>query len=333
MNNNKRLSVTKIVMASLLVIFAGCTISSAAPSPLSEEPSGISTIVANHTLSATRTSPPATQATSPTLAVTSIPSSTPTPTAQPAATELPKAIPTPPGTSLTEQVLWLYETNNGCQLPCWWGITPGQTTWNTAEQFFNLFASTILSASTSSPNSRSYSPIIPLPLEVFHENTVSPIYSARNGIVIHIGTDVSMGNTPPGYLTQYMLSTFLTTYGQPSEVWLSTYSASYSDLPFRVALFYPTQGIVALYSDNGIKQGGLVHGCPQQGPVKFLSLWDPSMEELTFDVLKSRTSAFNVDFISLEEATGMDVITFYETFKNPGNSTCLETPAHLWPTS
>jgi len=331
MRNCKRLSVTKIVMTALLLILAGCTASSTALTPPGEGLSDISTIVTSLTPLSTRPLTSATQTPSPTTILTSTSAATPVPTDQPTTTETPIAISTPPGTSLTRQVLWLYETNNGCQLPCWWGITPGQTTWNTAERFFNLFASTILSASTSSPNSMSYSPIIPLPSEVFREDTVSPIYSVRDGIVGQIGTRVSIGNTPPGYLTQYMLSTFLTTYGQPSEVWVSTYSAPYSDLPFRVALFYPAQGIAALYSDNGVRQGELVHGCPQQGPVGFLSLWDPSMQELTFDVLKSRTSAFNVEFLSLEESTGMDVTTFYETFKNADNTTCLQTPTDLWP--
>jgi hypothetical protein len=131
---------------------------------------------------------------------------------------------------------------------------------------------------------------------------------------------------------QYMLDTFLRTYGEPTEVWLSTYSGPFehNDLPFRVLLVYPLQGIAALYSDNGIKQGEATHGCPQQDPVSVLSLWDPLLD-LSFEEIKNSSAAFNVDFLSLEESTGMDMTTFYETFKNPDNTTCLETPANLWP--
>lgn len=318
-------------MASLLVIFAGCTVSSAAPTPLSEEPSGISTIVASHTPSATRTLIPGTQMPSPTPTLTSTPSPTPVPTDQPTVTETPIAIPTPPGTSLTEQVLWLYETNNGCQLPCWWGITPGQTEWSIAEEFLNRFDEDIYSTS-STPGRAYYGVLIPLPTKVFGEDWSELGIVVQNGVINHIRTRVSMSNTPPGYLTQYTLSTFLTTYGQPAEVWLSTYSAPYSDLPFQVVLFYPALGIAASYGSNGIKQGEVVSACPQQGLVGFLSLWDPSLA-LTFEEVKSSAAVYNVDFLSLEDSTEMDVTTFYETFKNPDNSTCLETPAHLWPTS
>ncbi len=33
----------------------------------------------------------------------------------------------------------------------------------------------------------------------------------------------------------------------------------------------------------------------------------------------------------LAQATEMDIETFYQTFKNPNNTECLETPAELWP--
>jgi len=33
----------------------------------------------------------------------------------------------------------------------------------------------------------------------------------------------------------------------------------------------------------------------------------------------------------LEEATGMTVETFYETYRDPANDPCIETPRDLWP--
>lgn len=38
----------------------------------------------------------------------------------------------------------LYETNNGCLLPCWWGITPGKTTWEQTKDLLSPFVSQIL---------------------------------------------------------------------------------------------------------------------------------------------------------------------------------------------
>ena len=114
-------------------------------------------------------------------------------------------------------------------------------------------------------------------------------------------------------------------------MWLSTSFGPFehNELPFRVALFYSDLGIAALYSDNGIKQEGVVSGCPQQDPVSVLSLWNPQLD-LTFEQVVSGSSGFNVDYLSLEESTDMDVIIFYETFKQSDNTTCLETVAELW---
>lgn len=45
---------------------------------------------------------------------------------------LPTEIPTLPFNEAREQSTELLQNNNNCKLPCWWGITPGQTTWQDA---------------------------------------------------------------------------------------------------------------------------------------------------------------------------------------------------------
>lgn len=269
-------------------------------------------------LSATKT-PPATPDSTPTITVSPVPASA-----------TPHPIPTPPGDEATEQVLWLFETNNGCQLPCWWGITPGETEWSTAEEFFNTFVPSVY-ISSSTPDQVVYEPVIPLPTTVFAEERMNLGVVVRNGIVEYINSRVSIGNTPPGYLTTYLLPEFLGAYGQPAEVWLSTYPAAFenNELPFVIVLFYPEQGIAVLYFAFGSREGEIVRGCPQQGPASFLSLWHAPLNYAFADIQK-RAAVYNADFLALEEATALDVNTFYETFKDADNTTCLETPAALW---
>ena len=272
---------------------------------------------------------------SPTLSPTEVPvtvmaTATLGTTATPPPTTVVPFISTPVGDGEREQILWLYETNNNCQLPCWWGIVPGQTEWQVAEDFLNRFDKNIYRAS-SPPEGMYYSVSIPLPLEIFIEEQTELSVLAQNNIIEIIDTRVSIGDTPPGYLTQYELSVFLTTYGQPSEVWLSTHSSPFEhdELPFSVALLYRDQGIVALYSDNGIKQGDMIHGCPQHNPATALSLWSPA-QNITLEGVISGFAVFNRDFLPLEESTEINAVTFYEVFKVPDNTTCLETPANLW---
>ncbi len=70
-----------------------------------------------------------------------LPTSTPTPTSSPmlpTATPSPTLTPMPPtitpiptlaASARPTLVREMLKTNGGCELPCWWGITPGQTDW------------------------------------------------------------------------------------------------------------------------------------------------------------------------------------------------------------
>lgn len=61
---------------------------------------------------------------------------TPAPTLPPTPTLTPW--PTYPPDEALAKVLELFETNAGCQLPCWWGIIPGETPWDVAQNFYLL---------------------------------------------------------------------------------------------------------------------------------------------------------------------------------------------------
>src|SRR5690242_550646 len=67
------------------------------------------------------------------LEISSSPVFTPvTATASETPSPFPSPIPTLDTASARQQVLKLFETNNGCHLPCWWGIIPGKTKWDDA---------------------------------------------------------------------------------------------------------------------------------------------------------------------------------------------------------
>lgn len=86
-------------------------------------------------------------------------------------------------------IVRLLETNGGCELPCWWGITPGETTWEEAER--------LLSAAGVYPNEYTPTPDLVssgwkwygLPDSFFVARGVlqsSFEFDARKGIVEHI---------------------------------------------------------------------------------------------------------------------------------------------------
>lgn len=232
--------------------------------------------------------------------------------------------PTLPPDEAQALLLDLLQNNAGCRLPCWWGFTPGRTSWQVAESYLSTFAFAIKRG--SSVERPLYSVYFIVPEEIFPVALIHN-YKVIDGSIQRI--EVILGSVPT-----YNLSAFLSTYGMPSEVWLRTYNqAREGDLPFDTVLFYPEQGILTRYDSQADDLGEQITGCPQQKPALVLSLWSPE-RQLTFAEATSETIEIREDgwlYHPLQEATGMDVETFYQTFKEANNSVCLETPAGLWP--
>lgn len=267
---------------------------------------------------------------SPTATVLLFPVTATPPAVLPTTIETRIPIPTPLGSLPKEKTLWLIETNNGCLLPCWWGIIPGQTEWVVAKEFLRGFAQNIYSSSPTSERAF-YEVFLFLPVKSFSRDHTQLDIVVQNKIVERMTINLPFTDSSTYSLTQYSLAGFLTTYGIPSEIWVSTYPAPFehNELPFDTVLFYPNLGVAALYYDNGIKQNDTIQGCPQQELVLVLKLWSTNLN-ITFGQLIMNSSIFGDYYLSLEESTGIGVSSFYETFREPDNTICLETPAELW---
>lgn len=263
-----------------------------------------------------------------TLTPSLTPSPAPTKTPRPTWTPKPTPLPTLPPDQAKAFAWELYQNNAGCQLPCWWGFTPGQTYWKTAEHFLAAFASRITILGSVADPVYTAEVTIRVPEEIY-ASTLRQFYIVENKIILEMEIETESA-------AAYKLPDFLIVYGEPSEVWLRTYSKSRErSLPFEVIIFYSQRGIVALFDViNAEEAGDQIHGCPQEAVSITLGLWSPE-RRLTFaEALDGRTNDWSFTdwpLRPLEEATSMSVETFYETFADPDNTTCLDTPADLWP--
>jgi hypothetical protein len=275
----------------------------------------------------------ATPSISPTVQFTIIPTLTPLPFPSNTSTLTPTNIQatwTPlPTLSLEEArayVVELLDTNLGCRLPCWWGITPGQTTWQAAKSFLDRF---VLHIGIGGDNiSFSAYVRVPLPYEVPYANELSQTYTIQEGIV----EEIKVYNWD--FATHYYLPEFLNTYGQPEEVWVRTYRQDHRGEPFELALFYPSQGILMNTPGGGGGgiEGNILRNCLRGMNWPFLYLWSPE-NQMTFIEAQRRYLSDPGEgyYLPLYDATGMTVEEFYENFRDPDTTTCLETPLDLWP--
>ena len=216
----------------------------------------------------------------------------------------------------------LLENNAGCRLPCWWGIVPGKTTWVEARHFLESFA--VYIGETGGVR-------VPLPSPYSDATYMEQGYFINNGIVENIR--IYNFNLAPNYY----LPKFLENYGQPSEVWIQTFSQEeIGQWNFTYYLFYIDKGILIEYGlatsiEDAIIDGNL-QNCLKYAESPLIYLWSPEQNKMSFQEAKHKfiPSANLPEPMSLMDATGMDVKTFFETFKNPDASACIQTPKDLW---
>lgn len=279
----------------------------------------------------------------------------PTFTLSPTATiELPTPTPWPtlPADEAKQMMLGLLEDNGGCRFPCWWGLTPGETSYLTIRSFLEKFE-TISIANIYSEYSF-YASWFPLEDDLILDVRVSGFFKLEppnnlDGLhvtmqvkrVIEGGFEVVWENPlNEQYLQIYRLPQILTTYGPPNQALVfgneAFGHANWSQ--FELVLDYADQGFVIWYTVLMEQVGNTYLGCMANAYTN-LYLWDP---ELTYTWAEGITRAsggedreiiddLNESFLPLEEATSMTLDEFYQTFQNPGNTTCLETPVELWP--
>jgi hypothetical protein len=269
-----------------------------------------------------------------TVSITPSPSSTPiiTPTATqpPSPTFTPTSITipshpisTPSAKENTEITLELLRTNNGCDLLCWWGIIPNQTSWSDAKKFLKQF-STIYERQPPS-EWFVYDIHSPLPLEFSEVYAVRTVYAIQEGIVKEIEA---------GYFDEktYHISSFLKKNGVPTRILVSTYSSdsglSPNNVPLSVDLYYPEKGINALYGTYATVTGTQIMGCLEK--ISDLFLWSPAEHNRSIDYILG-WDKHQIPYLDIKEATDMSVQEFYDQFVNSENPLCLQTTKNLWP--
>jgi hypothetical protein len=316
----------RLAWAAILLIASACSTAdtSATLTPLavpSETASSTPTpIVAPTTQAQLHTTVPTRSLTlTQTSSATRAPSTTTTPTWTPLPTLEPNAA--------QAKVTQLLEDNGGCRLPCWWGIIPDETYWDTAQHFQAAFAASIEQGASGFATEGGvtffeahYEVTYPISGDTFGGRNS---YTVRDGVIvfIHVGRSEAQLIFP--------LRQLLDSYGRPTEVLLKTYTnAPEAYLPFRIAVSYPEQGILAYYEYPALEVGDKMQGCPDAtGPE--LWLWAPAKKTVPRSVIEPPDT--NNPLRALDEVTDIDIEDFYQTFKAPNAKGCIETPARYWP--
>lgn len=273
---------------------------------------------------------------------THIPTSTPTPTptltpVTPSPTTTPTSPPTMTHQERNVYIRELQKANAGCQLPCWWGITPGKTSWKDAEEMLKHLGDRIVSNIEPDGSVIHGTSGFNYEGEELYYNRV---YIERDGIVdsIHIlsiaeSNEVAFQSIWESYDPRLLIRSF----GVPSQAWLRTTSEKYGDkgtTGYRLWLFYDHLGFVIRY-DGGVKHAPIYNICPtfENGTeridwIAFL-LQSPD-NQLPLERI-DQVGITDRYIRTLEDATGLSLEEFYQLFTQEEQPACFETPRNIWP--
>lgn len=318
-----------MLVASVLVYLAGC--STIPPSP------GRTPLPAIHTPSLRPISSPSPEPPTRTSPTPSPVLATHTPYPPPPTSTLAPALPPDQERAF---VVGMLETNGGCELPCWWGITPGETDWQTVRSLFASLGKRTndipYSDGTIGHGSRNFEVSHPEHLDHL-EYYVAHTFVERDGRVqsVEVKCEVFRDATSEQFARdwhRYSLDQVLTRYGLPSQVMLELWpNPPEPYYPYRLFVFYEHLGILIEYEGPAIP-GEPFRICPVFEQVNYLRLWLQSPERgIPLLQLANLDPLEQAQMLPLEEATGMDIQTFYETFRQAGTTACLESPAEIWP--
>ncbi len=223
------------------------------------------------------------------------------------------------------KIMDLLLNNAGCILPCWWGITPGITTWNEAKHFLEAFTE-IEGPSLQGIGDTLYKGYS----AKFHLN-------ARNYLISLITVDdivVEIALLPNVTKFGHQLPIILSNNGVPDQIWIAPMPETPGGPWYYLVLYYPEQGVLARYGGKAsllIKTGSdgkpIITGiniCPVGiGP----ELWLKAPN--TFSGVYDSPALGGPDFTNLLrqiDVTGMNVNDFYNRFRNADSTTCFVVP-------
>lgn len=234
----------------------------------------------------------------------------------------------------------LLRTNSGCQLPCWWGIEPGKTTWDETEQFIQQFGG-VTSVFQREGN------------EIYHStggfdlnreyiyNRIS--FFELNGVIISIEVHGIGYQNPSKFSelwTPYTPEKLIPEYGPPTRVWLQSIKTVVEGepgptMPYDLWVFYDQLGILIRYQGQVIYRD-TYKMCPtfQEGgnlvPTIDLYLKSPE-KQISLESLTDYANIPKSQIFLLREAANLTLDEFYALYNQNKRTPCFETPKNIWP--
>lgn len=255
--------------------------------------------------------------------------STQTPNVSAVPTNTISAFPTLNKDQKEEYIFSQLDTNGGCDLPCWWGITPGKTLWSdVSTDFAGLGFRSSQIKGTSKFGMGGFA--------LYSIYTYSSVvYDVESNVIQSISITVDGALEPEKFQKAYYYYSpdeILRNYGKPSKILLDIPAYEYGDkVNYSFWMFYEHRGFLVVYSGTTQRTESLSI-CPS-------FVYDQSKSEMhlyvispDFDLsLDALSNSGHTNAKTFDEATGKSVVDYYYDVESDPANICFTTPSNMWP--
>lgn len=236
------------------------------------------------------------------------------------------------------------ELMENCKLPCWWGITPGQSTFEATMNVLGPFNVKEFQSGGSTP--LDFDPFGTV-INGIDFGLISITFFVRQSIVEQLSIEFIGGarsDGSPTLLKTYSPSSIITNYGMPSQILVGLRSNPFepaSTWGYELWFVYELQGIKILYEGSyqlPTQGDNYITVCIGPATIDFVDIYlRPTVEKLEdlpltkwgADLdLKIRTQ--KGDLLTWEQSTGTSLADFAQIFSQPVNN-CFQSAVDLWP--
>lgn len=261
----------------------------------------------------------------PSVTAIPLPTRTPKPTGTPTWVPLPTL---PPAEALAK-IQELLKTNGECDFPCWWGITPGKTTWKEAYDFLQPLAWLV--------DIQQMPKVYPDKLFVdFYfaiDDQPTLINSRRARFSLHEET-LSIAWIVAGQ--DYDLVSLVKKFGVPAEVWIYiTGIPGTGPVVYTLKMFYPNKGIMIMlfihYTELARRNGeDFVRICKKSliNQTGGVVVWSPDEKKEFLDFFREYEETYR--YKPIEEVLSISPEEFTRFILEAEDNHCLEIPLSIW---
>lgn len=252
----------------------------------------------------------------------------------------------------TDQLNSFLGNISSCQLPCWFGITPGSSDIADVQNQINIFSNiaedvyvgqsgdswSLATIDVNYPTGNTVVRIFTAFLAPIGDNLVGSISVSTQALPKSLIGRVYGDAEYNDVLTAYSLPAILATYGVPDLLYFTAdiyeYEQNAPDY-FEIRLLYPKLGVFAKYTMPAETLSTTYRFCPSNSLIDF-DLISPELGRNYSDFLIEISSEWK-DFFPPSpyhkppiEASGITNEEFFHIFTTTGDY-CLESPISIWP--